>query len=1215
MKSACFLFALLAASQLAFALDEGFRPPTAAAVAVDEPPAIDGKLDDACWDEAIELSGFHVFGRAAPAKYPTAMMLVTARDSLYIALRCAKGKGPFKFAATPYMRDGDVFKDDSVEIFLQPDPTSTKYYQFVVNPLGSRYDGTGRDRSWDGEWKAAAAKTRTGWSLELAIPFATLGAGRPKPGEAWGFSVVRNEVAGGESSCWADLSAGFHDPANFGRLVFSEPLRAEPRLAVLTGDGMKFVYIAPVSAPFKAYGVKKPSKLAGAGRLNILNPSFETGLRHWSCEFPRRAYETSPVSIDRDVKASAGASLRIDSANPFAKITVAQKVVAPPGRFEVECLLRLSDTKGRGSVVLFVDQGAHGYRQNLAVEATVVGDELRSDGWIRRAVRFKVPSGCAFVRVGVEVSGFRGKVWVDGFTSRKVARPERPIDGIWYWDATWDADGMVVRKRLFKMMDEKSPFLERAQRFNDTLADAAFAVDDWKLLERALHYMGKGARNDFAARVNAIYGELDRVNRAYANAYVGGRPDELPRKVDEPLKKIASAVARLARDVHAELETLLPRGAKWSVASPERPFRIAPDGLPNQLIFGTWGKWRYRRLGRKLGVWKLTSNDGPDSPRTRSDGSLGWGHLLDYIDRCRKAGVTYYGVRTSILRGRDTYVSPGFAEANAERADFKIGRKWNLWRPEVIEEQKRVLASLARATKTRPEVLFNQFVWEVSGPQRLDESATDPKTSSGLASFQAFLRRTYGTIGALNRAWKTDYADFTKVIPAALTAEHADPLRYEYQRWRQESYIELLKSLYGALKKEDPQKPVLCSHTRLMWRIDPTRIFETCDLIDSHGPDKVPINLYLASNAPLAGKQVCKFENFWQYQEDTPHWGNERVQFAAMAKYVYRNMLMGMKLQFYCFPYTSQKGWNWRQAQWTQLATDYATLRHAACALPVAIRRVKRLERVFLKARLAPGRMLVVFPRTSFLHMLETPYNEMRAVVKVLHARGRSFAFRSEARIASGDEKLDDYRLIVLPRSPFLGDGVADKLLGWVKTGGTLITVGPAGVYDKYGFADGRLMRETVGVVPEPPDGNWRAFGPWRFGDSIGGPAYIDRKVAKGRMFIINMPFEEFLLSEDDGAHLFAAIEEGAPAPFRCEGSLFELWPLVTDKGERFLGVLNPNSYEDVTAEILLRADVNKVTDLSLADRFRVPLRKADGGSRFSLRLGPGGFALFRIEK
>jgi len=1222
MKTFGFILAALALFTNAYGADEGFRPATVGAVRIDALPVIDGKLNDSCWKEAIEVASFHLVGTSIPAKYPTRMMLVWTPDALFFGFHCAKKKAPFKISATPYGLDGDVFRDDSIELFLQPDLAKPKYYQFITNALGSRYDGTGRDRSWDGSWRAAVAKTDTGWSLEGAISFSTFSAQKLKSGDRWGISIVRNEKAYRETSCWNDLADDFHNPRAFGHLLFADPLAGRPRMALTTGDGMSLLYISPQSVKTEAAGVKSPLKLALADRLNIVNASFEMGLHRWVSAFPKRTYKTSPVSIDRSVSATGKASLLIESVNPYAMIEVAQSVVAPPvGRFEVECLLKLSDTSQRGKVVLFADQGARGYRKNLGVKSLIVTDEILENGWVKRAVRFTAPPG--FVRVGVEVSGYRGKVWVDGFRSRKVARPERPMDGIWYWDATWNGDGTVARRRLFAMVEKKSPFIKSAKNFNDALLDAAFALDRGKRLERVSHYLGKPVRTDLAARMNEIYSGLDGANRAYANAYVDGKPETLPGAVDAPLKKaeaniksMNAEISRAENVLKAEAEKKFGRWPAPPAFRPEPDYKITPAGLPNQMMFGTWGKWQYKEMASRLGIWKLTSNDGVGFPGTCPDGSLTWDRLLKYIKTVSDAGVPYFGVRTRILAGRDTYVSPGFARAHRNSPDYLTGKRWNFWRPAVVGEQKRILVSLARQMKDMPGVLFHQFAWESSGPQWLDKTATDPKTSSGLAAFHGFLRKSYAGIDALNRAWKSRYRDFAEILPVTDLREHASPLRYEYQRWRQESYMDLLKTLYETLKKEDPDKPVLSSHTRLLGRIDPTRIFETCDLLDAHGPDRnVPINLYLASNAKLAGKQVCKFENFWQYQDDTVHWGNERVQFAAMAKYLYRCSLMGMRLQFYCFPYTSQSGWNWRQAQWTQVATDYTTLRHAACAMPVAKRSVRELEDVFLHARGAPSDILVVFPRTSFLHQAETHYDEMREVVKALHTRNFKFEFRSEARIESGGENLNDYKAIVLLRSPFLADGVENKLAAWVKDGGTLVTLGAAGVYDKYGFDAGKLMRGVTGVVPQAHETPWREVLSWDFGSTIGAPAFLDKALGKGRVFIINMGFNDFLLSQNDAEKMFSRLSAAAPPAFACPGDLFELWPLVTEKGDTFLGVLNKNSFRDVTGDVIIRRDVKRVTDWSVSGGFPVPLKKTDAGVLLSVKLQPGGLAMLRLSE
>jgi len=1225
MKTFATVVCVFALMVCVWAEQEDFKPPTVAVIGVESAPVLDGKLDDPCWKEAFEVSQFHLVGKDIRAKYPTSMMLVSTSKALYLGIRCSKGKPPAKYEATAGARDGDVFLDDSIELFLQPEVGSDKYYQFVANPEASQYDGLGRDRSWDGRWRAVARRSKEAWVLELEISYSSFKCPAPGRGDEWGFSIVRNEVGGKEFTCWADLSGGYHEPASFGRIVFRGPLAGKPRLAIVAADGVSPLYIAPQNIGVDLRGLKAPAKLADVGRLNIVNGSFEDGLSRWSVQFPERTYSKSPVSVESVARGEGEHALCVESVNPHANVTVWQKVWAPPeGRFEVECRIKPGNTAERGAVRLFVDHGSHENREHLGLHSTIVADEAMKEGWYRRAVRFTVPGGVAFVRVGIELLGYRGKVWADGFVSRRAKRPERPADGIWHWDATWDGpDGNAPRARLYSLMEKKSPFLDRAQRFNDLLVDAAFALDEMKSLDRACHYIGKKPQADYEGRMGKLMDGLDRVNRAYARAYLDGGEAELPGSVDGALKELRQGLTGLRADVKAEMKGVIAEARKTLGEWPppptpreEGPFRLAPDGSSDQLIFGTWGKWQYKELGRKLDVWKLTSNDGPAKPKALPDGSLSWEPLLDYLATLKQAGVPYYGVRSAILRGRDTWVSPAFAKANADKPDYKTGRKWNLWHPAVVKEQTRFLASLARQTRDKPEVLFNQFAWEYSAAQYLDTSVTDPAKSTGLARFQEYLRRTYGNIGALNSAWKTKHKSFAAVVPSGKLDTRACPLRYEYNRWRQEYLIGLLKLFYETLKKEDPAKPVLSSHTRLFYRIDPTRIFETCDLIDAHGPDRnISINMYLASNAPLAGKRVCKFENFWQYQDETHRWGDERSQFSQMAKYVYRNTLMGMNLQFFCFPYTSQLGWNWRQAQWCQLATDYTTMRWAACALPMAKSRVKGLDEVFTRARPAPSKLLLVFPQTSFMHLDNLIYEEIRSVVKALHSDGRTFAYRSEAHIASGQEKLGCYGAVVLMRSPFLADGVGGKLLEWVKAGGALIAIGPAGVYDKHGFGDGALMRDSVGVVPKPPEGNWRSLAPWDFGAGVGDASIVDKPCGKGRVFVVNMDFREFLLSGSDTGRLFAALEKAAPKEVVCEGASFEVWRLVTPEGGHYLGLVNPNPDVDLTAIVRVRCPVKRVTDWSIAGGFPVPIARTDEGARFNIKLQPGGMALLRMEK
>jgi hypothetical protein len=95
------------------------------------------------------------------------------------------------------------------------------------------------DGTWNAPWEAKAAVVQGGYSLEIRIPFASLGVRRPSIGEVWGLNVCRHRET--THSTWAPVGPNFHNPAAFGRMVFGsfdqwyreaflrgiEPLRAE----------------------------------------------------------------------------------------------------------------------------------------------------------------------------------------------------------------------------------------------------------------------------------------------------------------------------------------------------------------------------------------------------------------------------------------------------------------------------------------------------------------------------------------------------------------------------------------------------------------------------------------------------------------------------------------------------------------------------------------------------------------------------------------------------------------------------------------------------------------------------------------------------------------------------------------------------------------------------------------------------------------------------
>ena len=186
------------------------------------PPTIDGKLGDAVWQSAARVE-IAVTELAGEVTHPAEALLAYDSKSLYVAFRCAES-WPNDICAEVVEHDGPVFQDDSVEIFLAPGGEKSDYAQFAVNTIGTRYDKKGFVISWNPEWEAAVDATEDEWTVEAAIPFASLGIPPPKPGDSWRANFCRNRVLGGieaENMCWSATYGSFHTPTRFGKIIFA----------------------------------------------------------------------------------------------------------------------------------------------------------------------------------------------------------------------------------------------------------------------------------------------------------------------------------------------------------------------------------------------------------------------------------------------------------------------------------------------------------------------------------------------------------------------------------------------------------------------------------------------------------------------------------------------------------------------------------------------------------------------------------------------------------------------------------------------------------------------------------------------------------------------------------------------------------------------------------------------------------------------------------
>jgi hypothetical protein len=177
----------------------------------DKPPVIDGKLDDAVWQNAAVLKDFYQTSpgdNIAPSK-PTETMISYDSKFLYFGFHCYDE--PDKVRATVAKRDDVLNAEDSIRVLLDTFNDQRKAYVLVFNPLGVQQDGvrtegSGVDFSVDIVMESKGTLTSDGYTVEVAIPFKSLRyeAGKDK---LWGLQVFRIiQRFNGEQDSWMPIS-------------------------------------------------------------------------------------------------------------------------------------------------------------------------------------------------------------------------------------------------------------------------------------------------------------------------------------------------------------------------------------------------------------------------------------------------------------------------------------------------------------------------------------------------------------------------------------------------------------------------------------------------------------------------------------------------------------------------------------------------------------------------------------------------------------------------------------------------------------------------------------------------------------------------------------------------------------------------------------------------------------------------------------------------
>ena len=198
-------------------------------------PLVDGALDDACWKAAGRVRDFEVHTQVRGSSVETTVLACADSEALYFGFRCTE-PNTTDLKANATKRDGRLWEDDSVELFLDTNGDLHTYYQIIVNSRGAFFD---QDKGapglagakWDGPVTAAACVLPDRWTAEVKLEFTGLRLAEAE-GRVWGANFARSSFRGGRSLyVWSPVKKNFGEPQHFGRIV----LPFDPTANVVTG--------------------------------------------------------------------------------------------------------------------------------------------------------------------------------------------------------------------------------------------------------------------------------------------------------------------------------------------------------------------------------------------------------------------------------------------------------------------------------------------------------------------------------------------------------------------------------------------------------------------------------------------------------------------------------------------------------------------------------------------------------------------------------------------------------------------------------------------------------------------------------------------------------------------------------------------------------------------------------------------------------------------
>lgn len=178
---------------------------------------IDGLLNEEPWQLAKTSPPFtqiEPYQGQAPT-YRTDVKVLYNRRYLYFGITAHDPMGRRAIRATDFRRDFDFQRHDLISLAFDAFNDRRNAVSFATNAYGVQrdllaFDDLYYDIDWNGLWQVRTARTDSGWTAEVAIPWQTLRY--PKGADTlqtWGFNIYRNRRLTNEITAFSEFPRTF----------------------------------------------------------------------------------------------------------------------------------------------------------------------------------------------------------------------------------------------------------------------------------------------------------------------------------------------------------------------------------------------------------------------------------------------------------------------------------------------------------------------------------------------------------------------------------------------------------------------------------------------------------------------------------------------------------------------------------------------------------------------------------------------------------------------------------------------------------------------------------------------------------------------------------------------------------------------------------------------------------------------------------------------